>query len=258
MLVLRSFSVLLAFWIVLLSSCQPPEPTESSLIERLTEHQGKHLLDRTHVSFNFRDKHFEVWRYDGLFRYSRGFADSTGRVLEVLDNSGVYRYENGNLVEQVEKRRNSIETDVNSVVYFALLPYQLTDPAVIPKYLGRTTVDGVSYETLEVTFMQANGGRDYEDRFVYWIHPEDDTIDYLAYFYHTDGGGSRFRKAVNRRRVGGVLFADYLNYRAEPDSIGSNVHLFSSLFNEGAVELVSEVILDSLRVEVPDSMPKVP
>ena len=37
-------------------------------------------------------------------------------------------------------------------------------------------------------------------------------IDYLAYNYITDGGGVRFRSAINKRRVNGLLVQDYINY----------------------------------------------
>ena len=37
-------------------------------------------------------------------------------------------------------------------------------------------------------------------------------IDYLAYNYVTDGGGVRFRSAINKRRVNGLLVQDYINY----------------------------------------------
>ncbi len=247
--------------ILFLSACSERQSVsrDAELIEEITTFQGRNSLDRTHITFNFRDKAFEVWRYDGAFRYSREFADdSLGTVLDVMDNAGVYRYVNGTLTPQTDFKRNSIETDVNSVVYFALLPYNLTDPAVISRYLGEGSIGGKSYEMLEITFQEEGGGRDYEDRFIYWIDADGKTIDYMSYFYHTDDGGSRFRKAVDRRRVGGILFADYLNYAAMPDTIGSSVELFGQLFDQGAVNLVSEIRLDSLRVETPDSIPRFP
>jgi hypothetical protein len=37
-------------------------------------------------------------------------------------------------------------------------------------------------------------------------------VNYLAYNYITDGGGVRFRSAINKRRVDGLLIQDYINY----------------------------------------------
>lgn len=229
----------------------------NALIEEMTVFQGRNDLDRTHIQFDFRNYSYNAWRYDGQYRYSRSFEDdSLGDVLDVLDNDGVYRFINGTETPQTTLKRNSIETDVNSVVYFALLPYNLTDPAVISEHLGSDSIDGVEYDVLEVTFKQEGGGRDYEDRFIYWIDKAEPVIEYMAYYYHTDGGGSRFRKAVNRRRSGGILFADYLNYKANPDTVGSAVENFGRLFNDGAVEQVSEIRLDSLHVTALDSFPR--
>jgi len=38
-------------------------------------------------------------------------------------------------------------------------------------------------------------------------------VDYLAYSYHVNGGGVRFRSAYNSREVDGVRFQDYINYK---------------------------------------------
>lgn len=245
--------------VLALNGCQTSTSpsAEDQLIEEMTTFQGRNRIDRTHIEFNFRQYAYDIFRFDGQFRYSRSFEDdSLGHVLDVLDNDGVYRFVNDSLTPQTTLKRNSIETDVNSVVYFALLPYNLTDPAVISRDLGTDTIKGTEYRLLEITFQQEGGGRDYEDRFVYWIDKTEPVISYMAYFYHTDGGGSRFRQAVDRRRVGDILFADYLNFKASPDTVGSRVELFGELFNEDAVELVSEVRLDSLRVTPLDSFPR--
>ena len=79
------------------------------------------------------------------------------------------------------------------------LPFGLNDPAVIKEYLGQKVINQQLYEKVKVTFLQENGGKDFEDVFVYWIHAESKTVDFLAYSYLTDGGGVRFRQAINRR-----------------------------------------------------------
>ena len=79
-------------------------------------------------------------------------------------------------------------------------------------YEGTTTIKGKTYEILEIRFEQEGGGRDHDDVFHYWINQENNVIDYLAYNYITDGGGVRFRSAINKRRVDGLLVQDYINY----------------------------------------------
>ena len=41
---------------------------------------------------------------------------------------------------------------------------------------------------MAVTFAQDGGGRDWQDRYVYWLHPSRHTLDYLAYSYRETPG----------------------------------------------------------------------
>jgi hypothetical protein len=180
-----------------------------------------------------------------MFRYERTYADSSGSIVEVLTNDGFARTADGEPYEMTEREFNIWTEAVNSVVYFALLPYKLNDPAVVKRSLGQEVVEGEPYERVEVMFTPEGGGRDHDDRFVFWFHAEEATMDYLAYHY-TKRGTSRFRKAVNQRQIGGIRFADYLNYRA--DTLGYDVELAAKAFEEGALPLLSEVVLDSVMV----------
>ncbi len=83
---------------------------------------------------------------------------------------------------------------VNSVAYFALLPFRLNDAAVNKRYIGTSEIKGEPYFEIEVTFQQKGGGKDHDDVFIYWIHQQHFTMDYLAYSFIVDGGGTRFRK----------------------------------------------------------------
>src|SRR5690606_31989160 len=142
----------------------------------------------------------------------RTATDSLGRRVEdVIDNDGLRRLVDGVAVplDPVEAARTN--TTVNSVAYFALLPFPLRDPAVRLRHLGPDTLRGVPYERVEVTFAPEGGGRDWQDRYLYWLHPEAHTVDFLAYTYELGANevgpfatGSRFREAVHARTVGGV------------------------------------------------------
>lgn len=232
---------------------EPPgdEKTQAeSVIAAAIAHQGGHLLDRAKIEFDFRGRHFRILRDDGVFQYERLFEDSTGSVRDVVNNDEVFREVNGLRVQLDSVKHRSVYVDVNSIVYFALLPYQLADPAVQPRHLGMARIDSIDYHEIEVTFRQEDGGLDYEDRFVYWIRPDPAVIDYLAYYYYTDGGGSRFRKAHNPRRIEGIAFADYYNYSAPVDSLYSDVHTFDSFYESDSLTLVSEIKLEDIRVEL--------
>ncbi|MDX1546092.1 MAG: DUF6503 family protein [Rhodothermales bacterium] len=236
---------------LLLSACaaSDPPPDPYALIERARAAHGSDVLHRAVVEFDFRGKHFTVTRDGGAFRYERTYTDSTGAVREILDNDGIRREIDGQGVALTDSAQSRLATPLNSVPYFALLPFNLTDPAVQARYLGPAEIEGEPYHEVEVTFAQEDGGRDWEDRFIYWFHQDRHTMDYLAYGFHVDDGGTRFRKAVNPRRVGGVLFTDHLNYTAPelPDPT-SPVHHFDSLYSAGRVELLSEINLENVTV----------
>jgi hypothetical protein len=218
------------------------------IIASAIRHQGGPLLDRMELSFELRDRRYRVLRDDGLFRYERYYADSTGEIHDVVNNDDLYRELNGERVNLDSARSRSVYSGVNSTVYFALIPQPLGDAAVRSRYLGSAQIDGHDYHEIEVTFVQDGGGLDYQDRFVYWIRTDPPVVDYLAYYYYTDGGGSRFRKAVNQRRVGGVLFADYENYSAPRPPDFTGIESYDTLFLQDSLSLVSEINLENISV----------
>ena len=234
--------------ILLLEACTPTSDADpQAIVDRAMAAHGSENLDRAEVEFDFRDRHYVVTRDGGRFTYERTFTDSTGAdVRDVLTNDSLYREVNGARVDLTEEERLSAETGVNSVVYFALLPYFLNDPAVQKSYLGEATVEGEPYDKVEVTFQEEGGGQDYQDRYVYWFHRDNHTMDYLAYSFEVNGGGTRFRQAVNPRVVGGVRFADYLNGGA--DTLGTPIHRYDEMLAAGEIDPISEIELKNIDV----------
>ena len=200
------------------------------------------------MAFEFRGDQYVVTRDRGLFSFERIYTDSAGTIRDYITNEGSFREIDGKLQEIDDKTAASILSRVNSVVYFASLPYPLKDPAVRTRYLGRTELDGATYHKVEVTFVQEDGGPDYQDRFVYWINRRTHLIDYLAYYYLTNETGSRFRHLVNPRTIGGFRIVDHINYAAVPDTIGWHVDRFDDLLRAGALEIVSEVKHENARL----------
>ena len=70
-------------------------------------------------------------------------------------------------------------------------------------------------------------------------------MDFLAYNYQTDGGGTRFRKAIDQRRVDGVLFQDYENYKPQKRFVALDSLPF--LFAQGQLLKVSEIKNENIR-----------
>lgn len=211
----------------------------------IEKHGGKAYQD-LELEFDFRNRHYTAERKDGVFTYTRQFTDSTGNIKDVLSNTGLVRYRNDSIVPISDERRKAFSNSVNSVIYFALLPFGLNDDAVNKHWMEETTLKGEPYDMVRVTFDQRGGGEDHEDVFLYWIHQQKNTMDYFAYSYQTDGGGLRFREAINPRVVGGILFQDYVNYKPEDESVP--LEQLQALFVSGELEKLSEIRLENLRV----------
>jgi hypothetical protein len=133
------------------------------------------------------------------------------------------------------------------VAYFAFLPYGLNDPSVFKTSLGETEINGERYDLIKVTFAEEGGGDDFDDEFLYWIGKDDSFIDFMAYSYHTDGGGVRMREVSGVNEVGGIRFQNYLNLKPSDESV--SVEKMQELYEAGELEVLSEINLENIKVE---------
>jgi hypothetical protein len=232
---------------ILLQNCQSHQ-TSDEITSIVIEEHGGQKYKYSDIKFDFRGKQFNVYRNGSEFRYQRTFTDTTGEnVHELITNKGKQKFIDGLEIELDEKAENRIDGAINSVVYFTLLPFPLADKAAVKRLIGEDSIEGKDYHLLEVTFKEQGGGKDFEDRYVYWINKRTNQIDYFAYYFQVNGGGSRFRKMVNPRRIGGILFFDQINYTAE--IIDTNIEEYSSLLKAGSLKKVSNVIIENIEVK---------
>lgn len=223
-------------------------PDPQMVIDKAIETHGVQKLREKKTTFTFRNKEYACWYSEGEKMYSRVSKDSTGITMDVLFNSTTLkRYKNDTLVELTDEWKNRYVESVNSVLYFFQLPYGLNDQAVQKKYLGEVYLFKKPYHKIQITFEQEGGGADYQDVFVYWIHRDDYTLDYLAYSYQTDGGGTRFRQAINRREVDGITFQDYINFKGKSKNLPVEKH--DEYFENGELTELSRIINENVRVE---------
>jgi hypothetical protein len=231
--------------ILLINACgSKNDPQE--IINKVIENHGGERYENFSASFDFRGRHYVLQHKEGLFQYERHFSSPDGNIKDVLNNQGFKRFLDERDITDTVKKAAAYARSVNSVAYFALLPYRLNDPAVNKSYLGTGEIKGEPYHKILVTFDQEGGGDDYTDEFVYWIHPENYTMDYFAYLYYTDGGGKRFRAPLNVRTVGGIRFSDYENYKEVDDHI--KIEDYDRQYNEDKLELLSKIVLENLEV----------
>jgi len=212
------------------------------IVSRCIEAHGGASYDTIQIGFRFRNLFYTIDRAGGRFEYTRSFTDSLDNsIRDVLNNDQFTRFRNGMVAELEPKQIKAYSSALNSVVYFALLPSGLNDPAVIKEYLGQEDINDLPYYLIKVTFHEDGGGDDFEDEFLYWINQDTNLMDYLAYSFHVDGGGLRFREVISSRTDGGILLLDYNNYK--PTDTSARLQDLSRLFQEGKLEKLSEIKL---------------
>jgi hypothetical protein len=238
-------------WICLLFMAfgckQQPKPSADAqeIVDRAIEASGGERYQNSRIEFTFRDRKYISQRENGQPVLKRITQTDTARIEDVKTGASFDRTVAGVTKQLADTTRQKLADAVNSVHYFAYLPNGLNDPAVNKTYLGLKKMRGSEYHKIKVTFDQEGGGTDFEDIFVYWFNTETNLPDYLAYEYHTNGGGMRFREAYNERKVGGIRFVDYRNFKYE----GSlPVTSLDSLYLAGDLELLSLIELEDIQV----------
>ncbi|MGJ8593121.1 MAG: DUF6503 family protein [Aquaticitalea sp.] len=208
---------------------------------------GVKKLDNSVLEFDFREKHYKAARSEGSYVLKREFKDSLGSIVDYLSNISFERRVNDSLIYVADSMATKYSAAVNSVHYFAVLPYDLDGKAVNKTYLNDVELKGNNYHKIKVTFDQEGGGEDYEDVFIYWVNTKTSKIDYLAYSYNeADGLGLRFREAYNERSINGVRFVDYNNYKPKDTTIA--LEDLDRMFLENNLELLSKIELKNVSI----------
>ena len=243
------YSLVLSIFLSIIS-CQK-EPSAQEIIDTTIEVAGGDAYSGSLIEFDFRNVHYKGRKDADGFKMSRLFYDDTSKVYDKMTADVFIRTINGVNVSLEDTMINKFRNSINSVFYFALLPFGLNDAAVQKQYLNQVTIHDKEYHKIEVSFMQEGGGDDFEDVYIYWINTETNKIDFLAYSFEVNGGGLRFREAYNERYVNGIRFVDYVNYKAKPDK--TDVYDLDMLFQENKLEELSRIELEEINVQLTNS-----
>ena len=235
---------------IILISCdrKKNDLSAQNIIDRTIELACNGNCGHATIEFTFRDRCYISRRDGGSYQFERLTTNEEGITTDILTNSEFKRYRNDTLVKVTDSMAMKYSNSVNSVHYFAQLPYGLNDSAVQKELLGVDIIKDEEYYEIEVSFKEDGGGDDYQDIFVYWIHKEHFTVDFLAYQYSDSGGGIRFREAYNERYVNGIRFADYNNYK--PEHLDINLSDLDDLYVDGKLELLSKIEAESVMVKI--------
>ncbi|MBT8218419.1 MAG: deoxyribose-phosphate aldolase [Bacteroidia bacterium] len=226
---------------------EPEQETQAAqdIIDSAIAAHGGEAYDSLRVAYSFRDKDYTIVINGGNYEYTRSYRDSTGSYYDVLNNNGFQRTKDGEIQDLSEKDVRRYGNSLNSVTYFTLLPRGLNDPAVNKEMMSPDTINSVPYYVIKVTFDQEGGGEDFEDEYRYWIHKENRTIDFLAYNFHVNNGGVRFREAKEPTVFAGVRFQNYINYK--PEDKDTPLAELPKLFEEGKLNSLSEINNEDIR-----------
>lgn len=234
-------------FIVILVSCEPKKTalTAQQIVDKAIAVSGGDLYTTSTIDFTFRDRRYSSEPSGSQKTMQRLLKNDTIAILDIKSPNQFQRYRNDSLVVVSDSMANVYSNSINSVHYFAYLPYGLNDRAVKKELVGETKIKGQEYYKVRVTFDQLGGGKDFEDVYVYWFNKDTYKPDYLAYGFQVDGGGVRFREAYNERYVEGIRFVDYNNYKA---ARAISVMQLDSLFENDKLELLSKIALEEIAV----------
>ncbi len=228
-------------------SCQSPKSENAQEIIQKALHQSGFDKSSFSVDFDFRDYHYTLIRKPSFYSFSRSTIQKDVEVKDVMTSSKpLQRFIDGKMILLSDSLQRVYSNSLNSVMYFFQLPKPLQDTAAINELVGAVVIHGETYWTLKVTFKEEGGGEDFQDEYRYWINQKNHEIDYLAYNYLTDGGGTRFRHAVNKRKIEGIFFQDYVNYK--PFQKFEQLDSLPSLFEQEELQQVSLIENKNIRV----------
>jgi hypothetical protein len=247
MLVMRHYIFLIILFGVLSCKNKKQSIAAQEIVDKAIAMAGGELYKTSDVQFTFRDMEY-VLKQDPKGRILKRIQplDSLGGlVYDMKQGDRFVRTIEGETIALSDSLSNVYANSINSVFYFALLPYGLNDPAVNKEVIGEVTLKGHEYYKIKVTFDEQGGGEDFDDVYLYWVNKKTWKPDYLAYEFHVNGGGMRFREAYNERYVNGIRFVDYRNYKPTAESA---ITALDSLFEANALELLSDIKLEHVAV----------
>lgn len=248
-----TFALLILILSLSLVSCdsspkeaQAVDQDPQAMIDKAISLHGGDLYHQADISFSFRGKAYSSTHTNGAYTYTRNFEEEGQTYEDLMTSDSFVRKINGETVAVADTMVRKYRNSINSVLYFALLPYKLNDAAVQKKYMDIVKVGEKEYHQIEVTFAQEGGGEDHQDVFMYFLDVKTGNMEHLAYSYETDGGGRRFRKGYNFRTVNGIKFADYVNFKDAPTA---DIHKIASAYNAGRLDTLSLIELEDIVVK---------
>lgn len=251
---LPTHTLLLALVLVgALPAAAADKTTRLDIVDRAIAHHGGELFtnSRVRLTVSSRSGSFDIdAKLDGdSFDYRVIERDEDG------EEAKVHRRTNDLLSVSIQGKQQSLskveatraESYVNQRMYFLLLPYKLNDPGVYKEDLGLEEWDGRSLQKVRVSF-EAGSSDGADSHYMYWFDPETARLVQFAYDYQ-QGDGLRFRKLIDHRSIGGLLFYDAENYGKNVPDGSLSVDSIDPEYLRNELPLVSTIRLSAIEVD---------
>ncbi|TVZ50935.1 DUF6503 family protein [Dokdonia sp. Hel_I_53] len=233
--------------LLLLQSCTKESFTAQDIVDKAIVAAGGDIISNSKIHFKFRDYYYTATRANGIRTLERCTDKECLVQQDIIKKDGKFvRFRESVPLNIPDSTLKSYSNSINSVHYFSVLPYGLNDPAVQKTLISPSIIKGEPYYRIKVTFSQEGGGVDFEDEYMYWIHKHTYHVDYLAYNYQVNEGGTRFREAYNERFFNGIRFVDYNNFK--PKTQYPPLESLDSLFESKKLDLLSKIELKNITV----------
>jgi hypothetical protein len=210
-------SLILLFGLLLCTACSTSTKKEkldvNKIVQQAIDSSGTDKFDKAIVQFQFRNKIYRSIPTCNGLQLQREFKSDSIAFLDELYQGEFNRFENETFIQVKDSMANLYAESINSVHYFVQLPFRLNDEAVQKKWVGMEKDEQNEYFKIKVSFAESGGGQDFEDVYYFWLDSDSYLIQYLAYSFKVNGGGIRFRKAIQQKEVNGITFLEYENYQ---------------------------------------------
>ena len=239
--------VLLYITICILS-CTPKTALDAQqIVDKAIEVSGGEIIKNSSIAFKFRKHFYKATRNTQGTILERCNDENCITQHDQIFNGSFKRFRESEAINVPDSLKNRYANSVNSVHYFSILPFGLNDKAVNKKLLDETTINNKTYYRLLITFNKDGGGDDFDDQYLYWVNKENFKVDYLAYNYQVNEGGTRFREAYNERYINGIRFVDYRNYK--PKTKFPELKELALQHQLGKLDLLSTIDLENIKVK---------
>jgi hypothetical protein len=197
------------------------------IVDRSIEHHGGAAYTASEVSLRLCSANgcFDLDVVTDGGRFTHTVEGEDGRRVRAT-NDTVEAWQGGVAKPVAPEDEARQRRFVSARVYFVFLPYRLNDPGVEKLDLGIVDWEGRPLHKVRVRFESRPAGGDQgaetgqtSDEYMYWFDPESGQVVYFAYDFVGDPSGLRFRRAIDYRRIGGILFFDQENIGLDGDGL---------------------------------------